>query len=150
MTDKNNNPIYNINVYYFENKFYILGLVRMPPLSMRTPVLPLYIVPDNDTKKLVQDIELARLGSNVEFCRDKSISDRIPWDKKDDKVSNNAKKLWDIIWREDGSVSINPAIPYVKHRWGMEWIFVKDAKKILPSPVSALDIAKEILSQLKK
>lgn len=149
MADQSKNFIYNISIYYLDNQFYITPLVRMPPMGMRTQVLPLYIVPDINREKFAEAIEAAKLQSDLRFYYDHIKPNREEWDGDNEKVWNTAKKNWDIIWRDDGNVSINPAEPYVKHKNGVEWIFIKDAKKVLSTPVSALDIAEEIVKQIK-
>lgn len=148
MNDQNRNLIYNVAVYYLDNQFYIIPLVCMPPMGLRTQVLPLYIAPVESIEKFADAIEFARSQSDVTSYSEKVVSQREKWDGNKERIWNTAKKTWDIIWRDDGSVSINPAEPYTRHRNGVEWKFIKDAKKILPPPISARDIAEGILNQI--
>lgn len=146
MNDQNNKPIYNISIYQLDNQFYITPMVRKPP-GARTSVLPLYAIPVNNIDRLVESIGAAKLKSDVRYNQD-TLS-REDWDGDNEKVWNEAQKHWDIFWNEDGTVDIGFAKPYVKHRNGMEWILVPEAKKILQPPVSLLDIAEEIVNQAK-
>ncbi len=148
MIDQNNSPIYNVSIYHLDNQFYITPMVRKPP-GARTQVLPLYIIPDDDIEKMEEVIESARLKSDVRYQMMEIVAEREEWDGDNEKVWNTAQKNWDIIWRGDGSVSINFAKPYVKHRNGVEWIFVPEAKKILEPPVVSKDIAQEIIRQTR-
>lgn len=147
MADQNKNPIYNISVNYLDNQFYITPLVRMPPAGLRTEVLPLYTAADNNFEKFVEAIECAKLQSDVRY--NQNVSDREEWDGDNEKIWNTAQKSWDIFWEEDGSVSIGFSKPYVKHRNGVEWINVPEAKKSLAPNTSSSNIAVEILKQAK-
>ncbi len=145
MTDQNNSPIYNVSIYHLDNQFYIAPIVRRPS-GAPTQVLPIYITPENDIKKLTEAIESAKLKSDTRFNQD--VSDREDWDGDKEKVWNTSQKSWDVFWNENGTIDIDLAKPYVKHRNGVEWIYVPEAKKILQPPVSSSDIAREILNQI--
>lgn len=144
MNSQNNNPIYNISIYHLDNIFYITPMVRKPP-GARTSVLPLYAIPDDNVDQLIESIGAAKLKSDVRYNQD--TLNREDWDGDNEKIWNKAQKHWDIFWNEDGAVDIGFAKPYVKHRNGMEWIFVPEAKKILQPPVSSRDIVQEIIRQ---
>lgn len=124
-------------------------MARMFPSGARTQVLPLYTIPDDSTKKFTEAIESAKFQSDLKYYPGQAMLQRKEWDGDNERVWNTAQKLWDVFWEEDGSVSIGFEKPYVKHRNGVEWIYVPEAEKNLPPPVSALDIAKEIINQLQ-
>lgn len=149
MTDQTDNLIYNISIYHLDNQFYITPMVRMPPIGMRTQVLPLYIVPDTSIEKISEAIEAAKLKSDLIFHMEQTMPKQEEWDGDNERVWNTAQKSWDVFWKEDGAVDIDFAKPYVKHKNGVEWIYVKEAEKILPPPVSSKDIAQEITNQVQ-
>lgn len=149
MLDKNNNLIYNVSIHYSREHFYIASMVR-DSFGFRTQILPLYKASRNDVEKLTKAIESAKLGSDVRSHQKNMETHFNKWGEDDEKVWNEAQKVWDVIWREDGSVSINPALPYANHKDGTQWRFVKDAKKIMQLPVYSQDIAQEIINQVKE
>ena len=141
------NIVYQVSIYHLDNQFYVTSMVPMPPIGMSTPVLPVYIVPDNDSERFAEVLEAARGQSNFTFDP-KQVKPREEWDGDKERVPNTAQKSWCVFWDEEGGVIIGFAKPYVKHRKSVEWIFVKDAEKNLLPPVSSHDIAQEILNQV--
>lgn len=150
MTLPKKNFIYNVGIYQYEDFFYVMGLVRMPPHGASVEILPVYTVKGDNVEQLAQAIESARLGSDAQYPPKQSILKRQKWDGKNEEVWNKAQKSWSILWADDENVYICPSVPYIKHKNGVEWIFVKDAEKNLPPPVSSLNIAQEITNQIKK
>lgn len=138
--------IYNVLIYHLDNQFYITPTVRKPP-GASTQVLPLYTIPDNNIEELAKDIESAKLQSDMKYPPEQDVLDRQDWDGDNERVWNTAQKSWSIFWREDGTVHIDFSKPYVKHRNGVEWIYVPEAQKILTPPVSSHDIAEEVIRQ---
>ncbi len=151
MTDTRKNLIYNISIYYLDNRFYVVGLVRMPPIGIRTQVHPVYTVIGDDKEELAKTIEAARLESSPDLPIKQINALRTPWDGNKKKVWNNASKSWEISWYEDGSVEISSHESYDPNdpdlEEGKAWRGIKDGKKLLSSPVSSQDIAKEIMNQ---
>lgn len=145
MTFSKQKFIHNVNVYYFDNTFYAIGLVRMPPIGMRTEILPLY-TSSNNSDYLAQAIQSAKLCSNFQNSFNENTNKQ-RWVVDKDKVRDNSKKLWEIFWEEDGSVSINLSIPDKKYKGGMMWKSVPNSERIFSPPVSSRDIAQAILSQ---
>lgn len=141
------NIIYQVSIHHLDNQFYVTPMVRMPPIGMSTQVLPLYIVPDDNMEEFAEAIEAARLQSDFKFPSEHIKPDREKWDGDNERVWNTAQKSWDVFWDENGAVVIAFARPYVKHKNGVEWIFVKEAEKSLVPPPSPQDIAQEILNQ---
>ncbi len=143
------NFVYQISIHHLDNQFYVTPAVPMPPIGMSTQVLPLYIVPDNDSEKFAEVIEAARGKSSFAFDPKQVKPDREEWDGDNERVWNTAQKSWDVFWDEEGGVIIGFAKPYVKHRNGVEWIYVKEAEKSFAPNASSSDIAEEILIQTK-
>lgn len=148
MTFSKKNFIHNVNVYYLDDAFYVIGLVRKPPIGLRTEVLPLFTSPGRHLEKLARAIESARLNSNFQNPQNQENLERQNWDGEKGKVWEHAEKLWNIFWEEDGSVSISLSKPAGKHKEAIEWKSVPDSERTLPAPVSSPDIAQEILNQL--
>lgn len=150
MTDQaKKNFLYQISIHHLDNQFYVTSAVRMPPIGMSTQVLPLFIVPDNNREKFVEAIEATKAQSSFKFDYKEVKPDREEWDGDKGRVWNTAQKSWCVFWDEHGGVIIAFSKPYRKRRAGVEWIFVKDAEKNLPPPVSSRNIAQEIINQLQ-
>lgn len=139
-------------IYYYKDNFFIAGAVEMPPIFVWREVNPVYKV-ERNKEKLIEAINAARSQSISRFHPGHDNPEIKPWNGEKEKVWNKASKSWSIWWNSDESVEISLDEPYDPNEPDLEegkaWMDVKGARKLLSSPVSALDIAKEILSQLK-
>lgn len=147
MTFSKKNFIYSVGIYYLEGHFYVVGLVRLPPLGLSIEVLPIYKVKGNNIEQLAHAIESARLGSDAQYPPKQSNLERQKWNGENEHVWNTATHAWSVYWEENGSVSLDPKTR-IKHKDGVEWRFVPEREKVLLPPVSSHDIAQEILNQL--
>jgi len=60
------NIVYQVSIYHLDNQFYVTSMVPMPPIGMSTPVLPVYIVPDNDSERFAEVLEAGYRRRNQE------------------------------------------------------------------------------------
>ncbi len=138
-----------VRIYYYKDNFYIVGAVEMPPIFVWREVNPVYKV-ERDKEKLIEAIGTARSQSISRFHLGHDNPEIKPWNGE--KIWNSASKSWSIWWNEDGRVEISSDEPYDPQEPDLEkgkaWRRIKDGKKLLPSPISFQDIAKEILNNL--
>ncbi|MCL4382244.1 MAG: hypothetical protein M1575_02825 [Patescibacteria group bacterium] len=155
MIEARGDNIHEVSVYYLDDQFYVVGSVRIQPFGFCRQVEPVYMVQFSDGKKLAQAIESARLGSDVSkerYFQHQIRTDVTPWDGDYGKVWAKAAKLWEVDWYEDGSVEISPQESYDPNEpdlgEGKAWRGIDGARKILLPPLSAQNIAEEILSKV--
>lgn len=138
----------NVNIYYLDDTFYVIGLVRMPPIGLRGEVLPLFTSSGRHLEELAKAIESARLLSNTAYPPSQENLERKGWDGEKGKVRECAEKSWRIFWEEDDSASMSLSKPGGKYRGSIQWKNVPGSEKTFFPPVSSQDIAQEILNQV--
>lgn len=136
-----------VEIYLFDNKFYVIPLAELPPIFVWCTVHPLIEVIDFDGKNLAHAINSAKEASISHFDpahADPNIKTLNTGKKEVRRILDQSTKQWSLLWR-GRRIELRSEIPDKMYRGTMQWKIV--TKKTLDSSEDLENIAKEILNQ---
>lgn len=138
---------HSVEVYLFDNKFYVIPQAALPPILLWGSVEPVIKITDYENKTLARALESAKETSKSRFDpahADPSIKPLSGRKKEVRQIWNQSTKQWSLLWKEDGRVDLETLIPDKIYRGVMQWKII--SKKTFNPPISLEDIAQEILN----
>ncbi|MDO8571943.1 MAG: hypothetical protein Q7R79_04660 [bacterium] len=139
---------HSVEVYLFDNKFYVIPRAAVPPIFLWAAVEPIIEVTDYESKTLARALESAKEASKLHVDPahpDSSIKPLEARKKEVRQILNQSTKQWSLLWKENGVIELETLTPDKTYRGTMQWKIL--SKKTFNLDAFLEDIAKEILSE---